>query len=65
MQTPFNIIVDSKDATHGTIDSFVVTLPEAIQLDRDCVMCVSQSSVSNSFLSVGATLKKKPLFLLV
>ena len=39
-----------------------MTLPEAIQLDRDCVMFVSQASVSNSFLTVGATLKKNRYF---
>ena len=62
MQTPFKIIVDSKAAIQGSSNSFVVTLPEAIQLDKDCVMFVSQASVSNSFLSVGATLKTNRYF---
>ena len=58
MQTPFKIIVDSRAASQGSSNRFAVTLPEAIQLDKDYVMFVSQASVSNSFLSVGATLKK-------
>ena len=62
MQTPFTIIVDSRAASQGSSNKFAVTLPEAIQLDKDCVMCVNQSPVSNSFLSVGATLKTNRYF---
>ena len=65
MQIPFKIIVDNNAASQVSSNKFAVTLPEAIQLYKDCVMCVSKASVSNSFLSVGATLNKQPLFLLV
>ena len=62
MQTPFKIIIDSRAASRGSSNNFALTLPEAIQLDKDCVMFVSQASVSNSFLSVGATLKRNRYF---
>ena len=53
MNSPFKIIVDSRNASEGTSNDFSYMLPEVVHVGRDMVCYVNQASVTNSFLSVG------------
>ena len=57
--TPFKIIVDSRDASEGHGGRFSYSLPQVMQVPAGFCCYINQASVSNSFLSVGTFVGSK------
>ena len=53
MDTPFKIIVDSRNASEGHSGRFSYSLPQVTQVPTIFCCYINQASVTNSFLSVG------------
>ena len=53
MDTPFKIIVDSRNASEGHGGKFSFSLPQVTQVPAGFCCYINQASVTNSFLSVG------------
>ena len=53
MESPFKILIDSRNASEGHGGQFSYQLPEVVQVPKNFVCYVSQASVTNSFLSTG------------
>ena len=59
MDTPFKIIVDSRNASEGHGGRFSFSLPQVTQVPANFCCYINQASVTNSFLSVGTFVGSK------
>ena len=57
--TPFKIIIDSRNASEGHGGRFSFSRPQVTQVPAGFCCYVNQASVSNSFLSVGTFVGSK------
>ena len=62
MDTPFKIIVDSRNASEGHSCRFSYSLPQVAQVPTIFCCYINQASVTNSFLSVGTFVGSKSHF---
>ena len=59
--TPFKIIVDSRNASEGHSGRFSFSLPQVTQVPSNFCCYINQASVTNSFLSVGTFVGSKTI----
>ena len=59
MNSPFKIIVDSRNAAEGHGGKFLFQLPEVTHIGKDSVAYINQASVTNSFLCVDTHIGSK------